>query len=74
MKRILLILLTLAVPVLLLAAEPVREWKSKSGKTIIEASLDNTKETDDPDLVTFSKRESVIKFRLKISRKPIRIT
>ena len=44
-------MLTLAVPVLLLAAEPVREWKSKSGKTIIEASLDNTKETDDPDLV-----------------------
>ena len=51
MKKILLLLLTLAIPVFLLAAEPVREWKSKTGKTIIEASLDNTKETDDPDLV-----------------------
>ena len=51
MKKLLFILLTLAIPALLLAAEPVREWKSKSGKTIIEASLDNTKETDDPETV-----------------------
>ena len=41
----------LAIPIFLWAAEPIREWKSKSGTTIIEASLDRTKETDDPDLV-----------------------
>ena len=51
MKKILFILLTLAIPSLLLAEEPVREWKSKNGQTIIEASLDKTKETDNPELV-----------------------
>ena len=51
MKKILFILLTLAIPSLLLAAEPVREWKNKSGKTIIEASLDSMRKTDDPEQV-----------------------
>ena len=40
MKKLLFILLTLAIPALLLAAEPIREWKTKSGKTIIEAAFD----------------------------------
>ena len=46
MKKILFILLTLAIPVLLLAAEPVREWKSKSGKTIVEAKFDVAGDSD----------------------------
>ena len=45
MRRILFILFALAIPVLLLAAEPVREWKTKSGKTI-SATFDAA---NDPD-------------------------
>ena len=41
MKRILFILLTLALPVLLLAAEPVRIWTSKDGQ-MIRTALDLT--------------------------------
>ncbi|MBQ3348855.1 MAG: SUMF1/EgtB/PvdO family nonheme iron enzyme [Thermoguttaceae bacterium] len=46
MKKILFILFALAIPVLLLAAEPVREWKSKSGKTIVEAKFDVAGDSD----------------------------
>ena len=38
------------MPVFLLAAEPVREWKSKTGQTV-QASLDDSQETDDPTIV-----------------------
>ena len=46
MKKILFMLFALAIPVLLLAAEPVREWKSKSGKTIVEAKFDVAGDSD----------------------------
>ena len=46
MKKILFILLALAIPGLLLAEEPLREWTSPSGETIIKASLDESKLSD----------------------------
>ena len=46
MKKIALILLLLAIPSLLFAAEPIRKWKSKSGKPIIEAALDVNSSSD----------------------------
>ena len=45
MKKILFILLALAIPVLLLAVEPIREWKSKSGQTT-QASFDPARDND----------------------------
>ena len=49
MKKILFLLLTLALPALLLAAEPVREWTSINGQKI-EASLDVSR-LSDPEFV-----------------------
>lgn len=52
MRKLLFILLTLAIPVLLLAEEPVREWKSlRTGKTIIEGTLDSPRDSDEPGMV-----------------------
>lgn len=51
MRKILFIILTLAISDLLWAVEPVRVWKAKNGKPIVEASLDDMRETDDPGQV-----------------------
>ena len=45
MKKALFILLAVSIPVLLLAAEPVREWKSKNGQTT-KAAFDPARDTD----------------------------
>ena len=45
MKRILFILSAVSIPVFLLAAEPVREWKDNSGRTI-RASYDPANDSD----------------------------
>ena len=45
MKKILFILLAVTTPVFLFAAEPVREWKSQSGK-VIRAAFDDENDSD----------------------------
>ena len=45
MRKVLFILLTLAIPALLLAAEPVRVWTTKDGQTT-QAAFDVARDTD----------------------------
>ncbi|MBR6436021.1 MAG: caspase family protein, partial [Thermoguttaceae bacterium] len=59
MKKILFFLLSLAIPALLLAVEPVREWKSQSGETLVKGFLDSPRESDDPEMVYLFKRVKV---------------
>ncbi len=50
MKKFILWCLLFLLPALVFAVEPVREWKSKSGKTIISASMD-TENDPEPSTV-----------------------
>ncbi|MDO4569589.1 MAG: hypothetical protein Q4D38_04315, partial [Planctomycetia bacterium] len=47
MKKTLILLVLLMVPCLLFAEETVRTWKSKTGKTIIEATWDAENDPDE---------------------------
>ncbi|MBQ4142444.1 MAG: caspase family protein, partial [Thermoguttaceae bacterium] len=50
MKKFILLLILFLLPALVFAVEPVREWKSKTGKTIISASMD-TENDPEPSTV-----------------------
>ncbi|MDO4576454.1 MAG: SUMF1/EgtB/PvdO family nonheme iron enzyme [Planctomycetia bacterium] len=63
MKKILTLLL-LSIPCLIFAEEAVRTWKSKTGKTIIEAKWDAEKDSD-PETVFLLKGKKRYKIPMK---------
>ncbi|MDO4576213.1 MAG: caspase family protein [Planctomycetia bacterium] len=63
MKKILTLLL-LSIPCLIFAEEAVRTWKSKTGKTIIEAKWDSEKDSD-PETVFLLKGKKRYKIPMK---------
>ena len=64
MKKLTILFVLFLLPILVFAEESVREWKSKSGKTIIEASLD-TEDVSDPETVFLLKEGKKFKIPFK---------